>query len=71
MKVVLHRSKCIGCGSCVAVCSDYFEMANDGFSHLKGSTSNDGDEILEVAEDKIGCVKEATEVCPVQIIEVT
>lgn len=70
MKIILKRPQCIFCGSCAAVCPEYFEMAEDNLSHLKGSTINDGDEILEVAEDKIGCAKEATEVCPVQIIEV-
>lgn len=52
------------------MCGDFFEMNDDNFPHLKGSTKEAEDEILEVEEDKIGCAKEAAEVCPVQIIKV-
>ncbi|KKT26765.1 MAG: hypothetical protein UW11_C0006G0031 [Parcubacteria group bacterium GW2011_GWA2_43_9b] len=31
MKIIIERQKCIGCGSCVAVCDKYFEMADDRF----------------------------------------
>ena len=70
MKIVLRRNKCISCGSCAAICGDFFEMADDNFPHLKGSTKEGEDEILEVEESKIGCAKETAEVCPVQIIEI-
>jgi len=67
----LYRSKCIGCGSCAAVCPEYFEMDDDGLSRVKNAKRNEsGEDILEIGEDKIGYVKEAAEVCPVQIIEI-
>jgi len=69
MKIKLERSKCIGCGSCAAVCDKFFEMAEDGLSHLKNSKKDErGNEELEIAE--VGCAKEAAEICPVQIIHV-
>ena len=69
MKITLERSKCIGCGSCAAVCPLYFEMADDGKSHLKNSQKDAaGIESLETAAP--GCAKDASEVCPVQIIKV-
>lgn len=69
MKIILDRPKCIGCGSCVAVCEKYFEMAEDNKSHLKDSQKEAQDiETREVAEP--GCAKDAAEVCPVQIIKV-
>ncbi len=37
-KIKLDREKCIGCGSCQAVCLKFFEMADDGKSHIKGSS---------------------------------
>ena len=68
MKIILEKEKCIGCGSCVAVCSELFELEEDGKSHLKGSKSDPKKEELEIED--LGCVKEAADVCPVQAIEI-
>lgn len=71
MKIILHRSKCIGCGSCAAVCQDFFEIADDGLSRIKGSQGDsEGNDTLEIKEENKGCAGEAAEVCPVQIIEI-
>jgi ferredoxin len=68
MKIILERQNCIGCGSCVAVCPQYFEMAEDNKSHLKDSAKNaDEAESLEIEEP--GCVDDAADVCPVRIIK--
>jgi ferredoxin len=67
-KVVLEREECTGCESCVEACSDSFEMLDDGWAHVKGSTragSNDESEM-----DDLGCVKDGAEVCPVNIIHI-
>lgn len=70
MKIILERKKCIGCGSCAAVCPKYWEMAEDGLVKLKGSKTNSktGDDELEV--ESIGCNKDAAEACPIQIIKI-
>ena len=68
MKIIQERLKCIGCGSCVAVCSKFFDMADDGLANLKGSTQNGDNFELEVAE--AGCAKDAVEICPVQVIRI-
>ena len=68
-KVELVREECISCENCVGECEDFFEMADDGFAHLKSSTrvgSND-----ELDTDDLGCCKEAAESCPVNIIHIT
>ena len=54
-----ERDKCIGCGACVAVCPDNWEMKEDGKASPKKT-------ILE----EVGCNKKAEENCPVQIIHV-
>ena len=69
MKIILYRNKCIGCGSCAAVCSDMFEISDDGLSQLKNSSNEGDNQVLDVAD--AGCAKEAAEVCPVQIIEIS
>jgi ferredoxin len=66
-KIKIEREKCIGCGSCAALCSKYFEIADDGKSHLKGGT---GAEIDELEVEKIECAESAAEACPVQCIHV-
>ena len=70
MKIILERQKCIGCGSCVAVCSKHWEIGDDGKSDLKDSKTNPetGNEELETEE--IGCTQEAADVCPVQCIHI-
>ncbi|MFC1801221.1 ferredoxin [Nanoarchaeota archaeon] len=66
-KITLKKNECIGCGACVAVCGDFFEMGDDGLAHLKGSKEEDVEE-LEVKDTK--CTEEAIESCPVRIIKV-
>ena len=57
--VEVDEEKCIGCGSCAAVCPDNFEIEN-GKAKVKQKNPS-----------KIGCNKEAESVCPVGAIKVT
>lgn len=66
-KIKLEREKCIGCGSCSALCPKYFELQEDGKSHIVGSEKQDVEE-LEV--EKIECAQAASEACPTQCIHV-
>jgi len=67
MKIVLDRTKCIGCGSCFGICPDVFEMEKkDGKSGLKGVKLQDNQEI----ETEISCCQEAAEVCPAKCIKI-
>lgn len=50
---------CIGCGMCVEVCPEVFEMGGDGLSHAVGDP--------DVCADR---AYQAAEVCPVNAIEV-
>lgn len=66
-KIIVEHEKCIGCGSCAAVCSKYFEMAEDGKSHIKGSVKNSqGNDELQT--ENIDCAQTAAEACPSQCI---
>ncbi|MCX6722760.1 MAG: ferredoxin [Candidatus Staskawiczbacteria bacterium] len=66
-KIKLEREKCIGCGSCQALCAKYFELVDDGKSHVVGATKQDIEE-LEVT--KIECAESASEACPAQCIHI-
>jgi ferredoxin len=46
-----------------------FEISDDGLSQLKNSSNEGDNQVLDVAD--AGCAKEAAEVCPVQIIEIS
>ena len=55
MAIKVDKEKCIGCGSCSAICGEVFEMGDDGKAYVK-------------VQKKIPCVKEAIESCPVDAI---
>lgn len=68
MKIKHFRSKCIGCGSCAAVCEKFFEVGQDKLATLKDSQEKE--DYFELETDNADCAKEAAQVCPVQIIVV-
>ncbi len=68
MKIIQERSKCVGCGSCAAVCPKFFEMADDGLASLKGGRQ--AGENFELEIESADCATEAANICPVQIIKV-
>jgi ferredoxin len=70
MRIILEKSKCIGCGSCVALCPKLFELSEEGKSHLKGARFDPKteEETLEISKSE--CAEEAAEVCPVQCIKI-
>ena len=67
-KIILERGKCIGCGSCQAMCPKYFELIEDGKSHIKDSTKQ---EVEELEVEKLECAESASEACPAQCIHIT
>ena len=70
MKIILDKSKCIGCGSCTALCPKFFELGEDGKAHIKGARIEEKTENEELEVEKLDCAKEAAEVCPVQAIQI-
>jgi ferredoxin len=68
-KIIQEREKCIGCGSCAALCPKFFEMTDDGKAKLLNPEKNaEGNDELEV--EKVECAQEAVDACPVQIIHI-
>ena len=54
----VDKEKCIGCGTCVSLCPDVFELKEDGKSHVRPGADC----------EKAGCCKEAADSCPVDAI---
>lgn len=68
-KIIHEREKCIGCGSCAALCPKYWQMAEDGKSKLLNSSPKE-EGIFELEVENLECNQEAADACPVQIIHV-
>jgi len=58
-KINYEEEKCIGCGTCAALCPDNWEMQGDKAKPKK------------TVLGEAGCNKEAEESCPVNCIHVT
>lgn len=69
-KIIHEREKCIGCGSCVALCPKYWEMAEDGKAHLLNSIKNPKTGSDEREVERVECNQEAADACPVEIIHI-
>ena len=63
MKVSIDQTKCVACGSCVAVCPEVFEMKEDGTVDVKVELK--GKDIPKELESK---VIEARDMCPATAI---
>ncbi len=60
IRVKVDKEKCIGCGLCVSLVPEVFEMGEDGKSNVKMPEVKD--------ENLINEVKRAAESCPTQAI---
>ena len=58
-KIIVDKNKCIGCGTCVALAPEIFEMDNEGKSIVKKNPTIN-EETLKLAIDS----------CPSQAISV-
>ncbi|MFH1801785.1 MAG: ferredoxin [archaeon] len=53
--VKINKDTCIGCGLCVSICDEVFEIDESYKAYVK-------------SQEKIPCVKEAINSCPVEAI---
>ena len=69
-KIIHLKKECISCGACAAINPDFWEMDEEGLSHLKGSKwVNDHEELEITSHEDAASNQEAADVCPVQIIK--
>lgn len=59
-KIKQDADICIGCGTCVSLCPENWEIGDDSKAHPKKTEIDD-----------LGCNQEAEENCPVQCIKIT
>jgi ferredoxin len=60
MKYKVNKEKCMGCGLCVNLCPDVFELGEDGKSQIK--------EGADLEKNK-KCVEEVIQSCPMRAVE--
>jgi len=53
--VKVNREKCIGCGTCQAICPEVFEIDDNSKAKI-------------ISQAKSSCIKEAIEACPIDAI---
>jgi ferredoxin len=56
MKIKINESRCTGCGVCVDICPEIFELGDSGLAYVKDP------------EFDADCVKEARDSCPSEAI---
>lgn len=57
MSISVNKDICIGCGTCVSLCPDSFQIGEDGKSEVISQVDNE-------------CVHNAVVSCPVQAISI-
>jgi len=61
MKPKVDKNLCIGCGTCVSLCPDVFEMGEDNKSRIK--------ETADFEKNK-DCIEQSVTSCPNQAIKI-
>jgi ferredoxin len=60
-KVSVDKDLCIGCGLCADLCSNVFQLEDDGKAGVKSQ---------EAAQAELACAKDAASTCPSEAIKV-
>ena len=69
-KIIYNPKKCINCGNCVSICSNFFKINNKKNNEilLIGGKLNENSGNFEKEAENINCAKDAIDICPVKAI---
>ena len=68
MKIIQEREKCIGCGTCAALCPKFWEISEDGKANLIKGKKNGANYERDIIKPE--CNEQAAQNCPVQCIKI-
>jgi len=69
--IKVDKDICIACGTCYAVCPDFFEEDSNGKSHVKEeyrTEETNSHSLGDAPDDLLDSVEEALDSCPVSAI---
>ena len=70
-KIEHNKPECIGCGVCAALAEKFWEIDEEGKSHLINSQKiKEGWETLEIEDQNFKINLESAESCPVNVIHI-
>ncbi|MDD1671490.1 MAG: ferredoxin [Methanomicrobiales archaeon] len=71
-KCTIVREDCTSCGTCWDLCPEFFEQStSDSLSQIvEGYRRNENPGEGDIPPDMEGCIKDAADSCPVQIITI-
>ena len=70
MKVSINQEDCIECGACEQTCSEVFVVESGEKASITKKYQTNGSAEGKVGDDLSGCVQEAADGCPVEVINV-
>lgn len=70
MKVIIDKNKCIGCGTCQALCPEHFKLGDDSKARLEPAADNGTSDKEELEITEVGCCQQAADGCPTESIVV-
>lgn len=68
--VKVDPSLCITAASCVAAAPKFFQIDDDNIAEVIGAGGTGYSQELEVSDDELAAIKDATESCPTSAITV-
>jgi ferredoxin len=70
-KIIQDYKGCIGCGTCVALCPEFWEMNDEDMKARPiNGKKNEKTGNYELETKNVGCNKDAADACPVRVISV-
>ncbi len=69
-KIIQIHKDCIGCGTCVALCPEFWEMMDGGKARPTKGKINPENGNYEFEVENIACNQDAIDSCPVSVIKI-
>jgi len=70
-KLIIDRNKCMGCGTCVSLMPEIFDMDdNDGLVRVRNSKPQKQYDVLEIDENQLEEFQKVVDLCPTGVFKI-